>query len=206
VPGLFSPRAGDPDLTELAGTFYRGNSGHGGAIMPHAVLGALMRLGTQRVRLYRLSRHANGPRRPLFAPAGASRRITCTSCSSMLRISISRKAITVPLYRSSGCEKAVAASRPIHQQEAADQCIERTMGHERLKFVGGRRLPRRQCGRSPAQRYPSPGHHSAGAPLERCSRRRTSSKPLSLRSGRIEALIGLRMMPTFPRSPLSFAE
>jgi hypothetical protein len=26
------------------------------------------------------------------------------------------------------------------------------------------------------------------------------------RSGRIEARIGLRMMPTFPRSPLSFAE
>ena len=27
---------------------------------------------------------------------------------------------------------------------------------------------------------------------------------MSLRSGRIEARIGLRMMPTFPRSPLSF--
>jgi hypothetical protein len=34
-----------------------------------------------------------------------------------------------------------------------------------------------------------------------------ATRPLSewqLRSGRIEARIGLRMMPTFPRSPLSF--
>jgi hypothetical protein len=33
---------------------------------------------------------------------------------------------------------------------------------------------------------------------------RVTSRPPQ--SGRIEARIGLRMMPTFPRSPLSFAE